>query len=392
VAAPYSARVRPLEAVLSRTNWNVKASPVGYAVPARTVRQSWRDEVTGPPESAAVLIAGDNAAHLEALRVLLENEGHRVLTARLASEAHVSLRQSEIDLVLLEMCPAALDLCRGMRSNRRTALTPVLMLTSDQSPAREIECIASGADSVLGWPFDSGVLCARVGSMLRRQAGVDALEDSEMTLAFLAQAVDERDNLTASHCNRMSPLCVAMGMAMGLSSEHLLVLHRGGYMHDIGKIGIPDAILSKAGPLDEEEWRVMRTHTTKGEEMCRPMKSLTPVLPIIRSHHERWDGSGYPDGLKGRDIPLLARVVQLADIYDALTSPRAYKPGRNSADALRIMQEETDRGWRDPELVSLFLLLRHEDVQNTNPQTRGWREPDAMIESLQNLRSSILRY
>jgi putative two-component system response regulator len=134
------------------------------------------------------------------------------------------------------MCPAALDLCRGMRSNRRTALTPVLMLTSDQSPAREIECIESGVDSVLGWPFDSGVLCARVGSMLRRQAGVDALEDSEMTLAFLAQAVDERDNLTASHCNRMSPLCVALGMAMGLSSEHLLVLHRGGYMHDIGRL------------------------------------------------------------------------------------------------------------------------------------------------------------
>jgi putative two-component system response regulator len=131
----------------------------------------------------------------------------------------------------------------------------------------------------------------------------------------------------------------------------------------------------------------MRTHTVRGEEICRPIKSLSAVLPIIRSHHERWDGSGYPDGLSGQNIPLLARVMQFADIYDALMSKRCYKPAMSSANALVVMQEETDRGWHDPELMRLFLQLRHAEVRDAEQ----WQDVQVMRESLENLRSSLLR-
>ena len=148
---------------------------------------------------------------------------------------------------------------------------------------------------------------------------------------------------------------------MRLERTSLLALYRGGYLHDVGKVGIPDSILFNPGPLTEEEWVIMRSHTTRGEDICRHLKSLQPVLPIIRSHHEHFDGSGYPDGLRGKHIPLLARVMQIADIYDALVSPRSYKPAYSPDKALKTILEETARGWRDPQVVDLFLWL-HKDV------------------------------
>jgi response regulator RpfG family c-di-GMP phosphodiesterase len=185
--------------------------------------------------------------------------------------------------------------------------------------------------------------------------------ETERIVFALAQAVEQRDRYTASHCERLAFISVAMGIFMGLDRGKLLSLYRGGYMHDVGKVGIPDSILFKPGKLNEEEWAVMRTHTTRGADICRHLKSLAPVVPIIRHHHERWDGSGYPDRLRGEEIPLLARVLQIADIYDALTSPRPYKEAYSAAKALRLLREETDRGWRDPAVAELFFAL-HKDV------------------------------
>jgi cyclic di-GMP phosphodiesterase len=186
-------------------------------------------------------------------------------------------------------------------------------------------------------------------------------ESTEGILFALAQAVEQRDHDTSGHCERLAFVSVSMGIAMGLERVCLLSLYRGGYLHDVGKVGIPDSILFKPGKLTASEWVVMRSHSVRGEEICRHLKSLEPVLPIIRHHHERWDGGGYPDGLRGRQIPLLARVLQIADIYDALISRRPYKPALAPAEALRIIQQETERGWRDPEIVKLFLRL-HNDV------------------------------
>lgn len=187
------------------------------------------------------------------------------------------------------------------------------------------------------------------------------LDPTESILFALAQAVEQRDSQTAGHCERLAFTAVAVGMALGLERSQLLTLYRGGYLHDLGKVGIPDSILYKPDKLSADEWVVMRSHTTRGEEICRPLPSLRPVLPIIRHHHERWDGSGYPDGLRRDQIPLLARIIQVADIYDALISERPYKPALPAAEALRVMRQETDRGWRDPELIGVFFRL-HENV------------------------------
>lgn len=210
-----------------------------------------------------------------------------------------------------------------------------------------------------------------------------ALEESEEILFSLAVAVEQRDRHTALHCQRLAWVAVAMGMAMGLARASLAALYRGGFLHDVGKVGIPDSILFKPNKLTPEEWVIMRSHAARGEEICRPMKSLAPVLPIIRHHHERWDGSGYPDGLRGDQIPLLARVLQIADIYDSLTSPRPYKEAFSDAKALAIIEHETALGWRDPATVQLFLRL-HQDVlshASSMPPTESLANLQQMVSS-----------
>jgi putative two-component system response regulator len=192
--------------------------------------------------------------------------------------------------------------------------------------------------------------------------------DQEGILFALAEAVEQRDHHIAGHCQRLALISVTLGAAMGLDRARLLALYRGGYLHDVGKVGIPDSIMFKPAALTAEEWVIMRSHSTRGEEICRHLKSMSEVLPIIRHHHERWDGSGYPDGLRAEQIPLTARVLQIADIYDALTNPRPYKPALQSADALRIIQEESDRGWRDPRIVKLFMRV-HKTVISNMPES-----------------------
>ena len=191
---------------------------------------------------------------------------------------------------------------------------------------------------------------------------VSALDESAYTLFALAEAMDQRDTHTAGHSERLACLSVNLGIALGLGDPSLRILYCGGFLHDIGKVGIPDTILFKPGSLTDIEWDTMRSHTTKGENICRHLSSLSPVLPVIRHHHERWDGSGYPDGLRGEQIPLLARVLQVADIYDALTNPRPYKPAFSNQEALRILEQETERGWRDPRIMKTFFHL-HERLQ-----------------------------
>jgi putative two-component system response regulator len=210
--------------------------------------------------------------------------------------------------------------------------------------------------------------------------------ETEAILFALAQAVEQRDSHTAAHCERLAFTSVALGIAMGLDRGILLALYRGGFLHDVGKVGIPDSILFKPGKLTPQEWIVMRSHTTRGVDICRHLKSLDPVVPIIRHHHERWDGSGYPDGLRGEDIPLAARVLQVADIYDALTSPRPYKQAYSPSKALRMIREETERGWRDPAVVELFAALHKDVISKAAEYMAGGDESlEAMRAALSNL-------
>jgi putative two-component system response regulator len=218
-----------------------------------------------------------------------------------------------------------------------------------------------GADAGAPWEGFGQATAPRLNAPGAASEEGRTISETEAILFAVGQAVEQRDKHTAGHCERLAFISVAIGTAMGLDRADLMVLYRGGYLHDIGKVGIPDSILFKPGKLTPLEWVVMRTHPERGAEICRHLKSLTPVLPLIRHHHERWDGGGYPDGLRGEEIPLLARVLQVVDIYDALTNARPYKPAFTSAKALRTLQEEADNGWRDPEIVKFFFKL-HDGV------------------------------
>ena len=239
-----------------------------------------------------------------------------------------------------------------------------------------------------GWN-DLLLTCWRSLEELRGDYHQALVDPTEATLFALAQAVEQRDCQTAGHCERIAFLSVALGIVYGLERRDLLSVYRGAYLHDIGKVGIPDSILLKPGRLDGGEWEVMKTHPIRGVEICRHLKSLDPVIPIIRHHHERWDGSGYPGGLAGENIPPLARVVQMADIYDALRRERPYKPAFTAAEAIAIIDDEAARGWRDPALVAVLHRLYHEVLSRWEGVTRSEWELEPIRDSLSRLRGVL---
>ena len=334
-------------------------------------------------QTAVILVVDNEEINRRLLKAILKASPYRIIESRRASEAMELLQSEKVDLVILDLMLPEMsgpELCRWMKVNRTTQLIPTLMITSVQGVENEIAGISSGADEFLIKPLHPSVVRARVRAMLRNKALVDSLEEAETILFALAQAVERRDPYTGQHCQRLAAASVLLGEALGLPKSDLLALYRGGYLHDIGKIGIPDAILFKDGVLTSDEWQVMRSHPLKGEEICKPMKSLWPVLPIIRHHHERWDGSGYPDGLAGDDIPLLARIMQVVDIYDALTTERPYKPALSPEAAFALLEEEASRGWRDAELVWLFA-----STLKASPSS----DLDTISGSLENLRNEL---
>jgi len=304
------------------------------------------------------------------------------------------LERQPVDLVILDLMMPDIsgpEFCRRVKGNRKTQLLPILMITSMQGAEHEVLGIDAGADEYLTKPLHPSVLRARVRALLRHKTAIDSLDEAETILFALAQAVEARDSYTAEHCQRLATYSVALGVALGLSRPELVALYRGGFLHDIGKISIPDSILHGRMRLTDAEWSIMKLHTTRGEEICRPMKSLAPVLPIIRSHHEKWNGSGYPDGLVGEEIPLLGRILQIVDIFDALITERTYKPAFSVEEATTVLEEEVARGWRDPELVSLFVSLLNRNMLESTASLidSDWPELSSMLRSLQAMHSSV---
>ena len=357
----------------------------------------WDDAEADSAQPPAVLIVDDLEINRRLLKAMLKTSNYRFLEARRASEAFAILEREKVDLIILDLMIPEMsgpEFCRKIKMDRRTKLVPILMTTSVQGIESEISGISAGADEFLTKPLHPGVVRTRIRAMLRNKAAIDSLEEAETILFALAQAVESRDRYTGGHCQRLANYSVAMGMGLGLSRVEMLALHRGGYLHDIGKIAIPDKILHGTDLLTEDEWAVMRMHTIKGEEICKPMKSLRNVLPIIRSHHERWDGSGYPDGLKGEQIPLLARILQVVDIYDALTTARTYKPALTHERAIEILEREAVNGWRDPEVISLFIGLSTNEIKQVNldpADQEAWLELQPMQVSLHNMDMELER-
>ena len=351
----------------------------------------WESAFEVSAQAPSILIVDALDLNRRLLKAILKTEAYSILEAERPEAALSILQHRKVDLVVVDLVMPGMsgpDFCRALKADRRTQLVPILMTTSVQGTENEIAGIDSGADEFLLKPLRPALVRTRIRGMLRNKALIDSLDEAETILFALAKSVEARDNYTGLHCERLAAYSIRLGQAMGLSKADQLALYRGGYLHDIGKVGIPDAILFKRGLLSDPEWQVMRQHTLRGEEICRPMKTLTPVLPIIRSHHERWNGSGYPDGLRGEEIPLLARILQVADIYDALTTARSYKPAFTHRHALEIMMEEAARGWRDPELIPLFAeVTRPAGDAGASP----WPAEAAMKQSLENMRRELTK-
>ncbi len=305
--------------------------------------------------TATVLVADDNWANLELLSELLHDQGYRAICVLDGDQAFKALGSQQIDLVLLDvMMPGrtGFDVCRTIKSNPETRLIPVVLVTGLADSGDRIQGIDCGADDFLSKPVNKQELLARVRSLLRLKQFTDELESAETVLFSLALSIEAKDPYTEGHCDRLSKYSVALAERLGLPEELRVALRRAGIVHDIGKVAVPEHILLKPGPLTPEEWKVMKQHPVVGERICSPLKSFRHVLPVIRHHHEKLDGSGYPDGLKGEDIMLSARILQTVDIYDALTTARPYRKALSPEEAFAVMQQEVKRGWWEGSLVA----------------------------------------
>ncbi len=324
---------------------------------------------------ARVLAAEDDPAGRELLLALLEGLGYEGVAVGDAESALAAVREDPPDLVLSDVGMPGMggfELCRRLKADASTRLIPVVLVTGIGEEHRRAG-IEAGADEFLTKPVSLEELRLRLRALLRMKAFTDDLDSAEAVLCTLARSIEAKDPYTEGHCERLAVHAVGLGKALGLEQPDLRALHLGGYLHDLGKVGIPEAILQKPGPLTAEERLIMQRHPLIGEEICRPLRTLRFVLPIIRHHHERQDGSGYPDGLAGEAVPLLAHILQIVDVYDAMTTDRPYRRAMTQEAALQFLQNEAERGWWDRGIVVRFRELvvspesaREKDVSHVN--------------------------
>lgn len=309
-----------------------------------------------------VLVADDNESNREFLCGLLVQEGYRVVLVADGQQALEQMSADSIDVVLLDVVmprKSGFDVCLAIKSKPETRLIPVVLLTSLTGDDDRIKGIMCGADDFLTKPVNKHELLARVHSLTRLKHFTDELDNAEAVLFSLALSIEAKDPYTEGHCDRLSKYSVALADKFGLHEDLRLALRRGGLLHDIGKLAVPEHILLKPGALTPEERKIMERHTIAGERICAPLRSFRHVLPIIRHHHEKQDGSGYPDGLKGDQVPLTARILQITDIYDALTTDRPYRKALSAEKAFSIMREEVKRGWWDGSVLNEFEAVVH---------------------------------
>jgi putative two-component system response regulator len=305
-----------------------------------------------------ILVVDDEEGVRSYLGRLLTHEGYTVTFAADGPSALALVAATAPDVVLLDVnMPelSGLDVCRQLRRDTATRLTPIVLITA--SSEERIHGLDAGADDFLTKPIDTQELLARVRALVRLKQYTDDLDCAASIIITLSIMIEARDGYSHGHCHRMANYATALGRVVGLGEVDLQSLYRGGFLHDIGMLAISDVVLRKSGPLTEEEYALVRTHTTVGDTLCSNLRSLQSVRPIIRSHHEHLDGSGYPDGLRGERIPLTAQIVGLVDVFEALTTPRPYQTPRGADQAAAMLRVQAERGWRSRDLVEAFLPL-----------------------------------
>lgn len=310
-----------------------------------------------------VLVVDDVSTDRLLLKTMLAQDGFRVSEAASGHEAIDAITRQDFDAILLDVLMPDIDgfdVCRHVRERLGIELLPIILLTTLESGDDVATGLRCGATDFVSKPYDATELLARVRASVSKKRLTDRLDDTESVLFALARMVEAKDANTRDHCDRLSHMAVVFGQDLGCTYEELQALRRGGVLHDIGKLGVPDAILLKQGPLDEVEWDVMRQHPVIGAQLCSPLHTMHRTLEIVRHHHEKWDGTGYPDRLAGSDIPLLARVFQILDVYDGLSHERPYKSALPVDEVVAIMEQETADGCWDPDLMERFLRIVRE--------------------------------
>jgi putative two-component system response regulator len=307
-----------------------------------------------------ILVVDDNASIAGLMSQLLTMRGYEVVLAGDAQEAEAEVQRQAPDLIICDVRmpgKSGYELCQDLKSNPATRLIPFVLITGLSDSTDKVRGIEAGADDFLNKPVLAEELTARVKSLLKMKEFTDELENADSVLCTLGLIVEGRDPYTEGHCERLAANAVELGRYLRLDEDSVIALRRGGYLHDLGKIAVPDEILKKGSDLTPDEWKIMRQHPITGESICKPLKSLRLVLPIIRHHHEHPDGSGYPDGLRADEIPLLPRILQVVDVYDALRTARPYKPAFGYDQTAQTMREKGRQELLDGELAEEFLNM-----------------------------------
>lgn len=330
--------------------------------------------------SGRVLVVDDEPNVTNVLERLLRRAGYDVEVAHDGEGALRKVGAKMPDIVLSDlMMPGinGLDLCRRLKQSQATRLLPFILITGHDERDKRIEGARAGADDFLSKPVDTEELLARVRSLVRLKRYTDDFDSATSIIMMLAVMVESRDGYTVGHCHRIANYATALGRSLGLGDDDLQTLRRGGFLHDIGMLAIPDSVLRKEGPLEPEEYELIKSHTVIGDELCARLRSLQPVRAIVRHHHERLDGSGYPDGLVGDANPLVAQIIGLVDAYDAITTQRAYQPAHPTEHAVETLRDQVRRGWRRADITESFVKLLEAGMLGNvrSDQTVSWTLP-----------------
>lgn len=320
------------------------------------------------PHTPRVLVAEDEKDSANVLKEILSTSGYVVDVAYDGEETLAKITAASApspsgqngagyDILILDIFMPRVsgsEVLKIVKGDPRTRLLPVIMVTGLGEDKDKLEAIDAGCDDFLTKPFNFAELLARARSLLKMKFALDSLDSAENVIFSLARAIEAKDAYTQGHTERVSQLAVLVGERLKLGAEDTDALFKGGILHDIGKIGVPDGVLNKPGKLDADEFKIIQTHPDIGARICGKLNSIKNAIPVIRYHHEKLDGTGYPDGLAGDAVPVTARIMAIVDVYDALTSTRPYRPAMPKERALSILNEESDRGWWDKEILVEF--------------------------------------
>lgn len=342
----------------------------------------WADPATTADPLAAewpatIVVADDDPASRRALSRILEQAGYHVLEAPDGDAALARVRSESPSLVILDIAMPGIDgieLCRRLRADPATSLTPIVHVTGTLERAQRLAAIEAGSDEFLPKPFDAEELLVRARSLLRTRRLTEHLVSAEAVMVALARTIAVRDAYTERHLTRVADQAVRIATVLRVPADVVEQVRLGGLLHDLGKIAVPDAVLRKPAPLTREEFAQIRIHPEKGAEIVQPLSRFTAPEPVVLHHHEHVDGSGYPFGLRGDAIPLAARIVAVADAFDAMTTDRPYRAGMPREEALHRLWDGRGRQW-DPTIVEVLVAGEGVEPRPTGSTTGVETDP-----------------